>query len=115
MQGFEQLPIYAPRSNMYFEREEIRLLIGALVLLFPQYGSIRATREGMQLEVWNFYDRCLPEFIEHLKSGTDAQIGPWIKGQAHQSGEAFGPGKGGHGLIRQTAARKNRFRFSSSR
>lgn len=45
------IPVYAPRSNMYFEREEIRLIIGAYVFLFPQYGAIRATREGMQLEV----------------------------------------------------------------
>lgn len=78
------IPIYAPRSNMYFEREEIRLLIGALVFMFPQYGSIRATREGMQLEVWTFYDQCLREFMEHLKSGTDTQIGPWIKDQARK-------------------------------
>ena len=35
------IPIYAPRSNMYFEREEIRLLVGAFLFLFPQYGAIR--------------------------------------------------------------------------
>lgn len=78
------IPIYAPRSNMYFERDEIRLMIGALMFLFPQYGSIRATREGMQLDVWAYFDRCLGDFIAHLKSGTDEQIAAWVKDKAKQ-------------------------------
>lgn len=78
------IPIYAPRSNMYFERDEIRLMIGAYMFLFPQYGSLRATREGMQLDVWAYFDRCLGDFIAHLKSGTDEQIAAWIKAKAKQ-------------------------------
>jgi DNA helicase II / ATP-dependent DNA helicase PcrA len=78
------IPIFAPRSNMYFERDEIRLMIGAYMFLFPQYGSIRATREGMQLDVWAYFDRCLSDFIAHLKSGEDAQIAAWIKDKARQ-------------------------------
>ncbi|RAN39068.1 ATP-dependent DNA helicase [Hyphomonas sp. GM-8P] len=76
------IPIYAPRSNMYFEREEIRLIIGAYMFLFPQYGSIRATREGMQLNVWAYYDRCLSDFIAHLKTGEDGQIMAWARDTA---------------------------------
>ncbi len=76
------IPIYAPRSNMFFERTEVRLMIGALLFLFPQYGSIRETREGMNLQVWSFYDACLAEFLEHLKSGEDPQIKAWATGMA---------------------------------
>lgn len=76
------IPVYSPRSNMYFEREEIRLLIGAYMFLFPQYGSIRSTREGMSLDVWAYYDRCLAEFIDHLKSGSDEQISAWARATA---------------------------------
>jgi len=47
------IPIYAPRSNMFFEREEIRFMIGAILFMFPQYGSIRQVREGQQLGVSN--------------------------------------------------------------
>ena len=78
------IPIYAPRSNMYFEREEIRLLVGAFLFLFPQYGSVRQTREGMSLQVWDHYDRCLKDFIDHLKSGTDSQIGSWVTAKAKE-------------------------------
>ncbi len=76
------IPVYAPRSNMYFEREEIRLIIGAYMFLFPQYGSIRATRDGMQLNVWAYYDRCLSDFIAHLKTGEDDQIMGWARNTA---------------------------------
>ena len=78
------IPIYAPRSNLYFERDEIRLLIGAYLFLFPQFGSLRATREGMHLEVWDYFDACLGQFIGHLKSGCDAQIAAWITDKAKQ-------------------------------
>ncbi|MEY9424935.1 superfamily I DNA/RNA helicase [Bradyrhizobium ottawaense] len=76
------IPIYAPRSNMFFEREEIRFMIGALLFLFPQYGSIRKVREDQQLGVWAYYDACLKDFIVHIKSGADAQISPWLVSMA---------------------------------
>lgn len=78
------IPIFAPRSNMYFERDEIRLMIGAYMFLFPQYGSVRATREGMQLDAWAYYDSCLSQFIAHLKSGEDSQITSWATDKARQ-------------------------------
>ena len=78
------IPIYAPRSNMFFERTEVRLMIGAILFLFPQYGTIRQTREGMTLQVWPFYDACLGEFIAHLKSGDDPQIRAWAASKAKE-------------------------------
>ncbi|WP_165217144.1 ATP-dependent helicase [Affinirhizobium pseudoryzae] len=76
------IPIFAPRSNMYFDREEIRLLIGAYMFLFPQYGQVRVTTPGMNLAVWSYYDSCLGDFIAHLKSGSDDQIAAWLKDKA---------------------------------
>jgi len=74
----EGIPIYAPRSNMFFEREEIRFMIGAILFMFPQYGSIRQVREGQQLGVWAYYDACLTDFIAYIKSEADTQIRPWL-------------------------------------
>lgn len=31
------IPVYSPRSNMFFDREEVRLMLGALIFLFPQH------------------------------------------------------------------------------
>ena len=35
------IPVYSPRSNLFFDREEIRLMIGALIFLFPQFPEAR--------------------------------------------------------------------------
>lgn len=42
----EGIPVFSPRSNMFFEREEIRLMIGALIFLFPQFPKVRAGRKA---------------------------------------------------------------------
>lgn len=53
--------VYSPRSNMFFEREEIKYLIGALLLVFPQYlinlrnRSFRLKNEGLFL----YYEDCI--------------------------------------------------------
>ena len=35
------VPVYSPRSNLFFDRREIRLMIGALIFLFPQFANAR--------------------------------------------------------------------------
>ena len=78
------IPVYSPRSNMYFEREEIKLMIGAYMFMFPQYAAIRSTREGMSLNVWEYYETCLKSFLEYLKSGSDPQLMAWITAKAKE-------------------------------
>ncbi|MEY8198912.1 MAG: ATP-dependent helicase [Colwellia sp.] len=68
-QGLEErgIPVYSPRANLFFEREEIRLMIGALMLVFPQFRSIRAPKEGVELTIWQYYDQdCLKLFMEEV-------------------------------------------------
>ncbi len=36
------VPIYAPRSNLFFDREEVRLMCGAFLFIFRIFGDIRA-------------------------------------------------------------------------
>ncbi|MDK8210605.1 hypothetical protein QP741_23930, partial [Bacillus subtilis] len=35
------IPVYSPRSNLFFERREIRLALGAILFLFPMYARLR--------------------------------------------------------------------------
>src|SRR6266704_109697 len=35
------IPVYSPRANQFFDREEVRLMIGALIFLFPQFPEAR--------------------------------------------------------------------------
>lgn len=46
------IPVYSPRSNMFFEREEVRLIIGALLFLFPQFSKVRQWTEGVHMPIW---------------------------------------------------------------
>ena len=76
------IPIYAPRSDMYFKREEVRLLIGALLLLFPQYNAIRNAHNGRNLDCWRYYDECQQVFLEHIESNVDPKLKAWITEKA---------------------------------
>jgi DNA helicase II / ATP-dependent DNA helicase PcrA len=42
---------YSPLSNQFFEREEIRLMIGALIFLFPQFPEARKWRADAHLGI----------------------------------------------------------------
>ncbi|SMP79645.1 ATP-dependent helicase [Noviherbaspirillum suwonense] len=64
----EGVPVFSPRSNMFFEREEIRLMIGALIFLFPQFPKVRAWAEGVTLPIWDYYDQqCFTAFTTELR------------------------------------------------
>lgn len=74
------IPVYSPRANLFFEREEVRLMLGALLMVFPQYRSIRAPKEGVTMEIWSYYDHeCLKPFIELLKLPEQADLLKWCQ------------------------------------
>ncbi|WP_213298007.1 ATP-dependent helicase [Paraburkholderia sacchari] len=74
------VPVFSPRSNMFFEREEIRLMIGALIFLFPQFPKVRAWAEGVTLPVWDYYDhQCFKPFIEELRKPENKRLLDWAR------------------------------------
>lgn len=75
-----EISVYSPRSNQFFEREEIRLMIGALLFLFPQYPTIRQWDENVTLKIWNYYDeQCFNLFAEELRQPENADLLKWGK------------------------------------
>lgn len=78
------IPVYAPRSNLFFEREEIRLMIGALISLFPQFPHVREEIKDVELEVWNYYDNsCVRLFIDKIKQPENKSFLYWFVQQAN--------------------------------
>ncbi len=76
----EGVPVYSPRSNMFFEREEIRLMIGALIFLFPQFPTVRKWAEGAQLEIWQYYDNsCFKPFTDELRKPENKPMLEWAR------------------------------------
>jgi len=74
------VPVFSPRSNMFFEREEIRLMIGALIFLFPQFPKVRAWAEGVTLPIWDYYDyHCFKPFADELRKPENKPLLDWAR------------------------------------
>ncbi|HBO45107.1 MAG TPA: ATP-dependent helicase, partial [Planctomycetaceae bacterium] len=74
------IPVYSPRSNMFFEREEVRLMIGALIFLFPQFPKVRQWVEGVHLEIWDYYDnQCFKAFVDELRKPENKRLLEWAR------------------------------------
>ena len=77
------IPVYSPRSDQFFERAEIRLMIGALISLFPQFPEVRQWSEGAQLDIWAYYDNeCLAEFTDELRRPENQSLLAWCQSHA---------------------------------
>ncbi len=87
------VPVYSPRSNMFFEREEIRLMIGAMIFLFPQFPKVRQWAEGAQLAIWDYYDHeCFKAFADELRKPENRRMLEWARPLAKR-----------HAVLTQTA------------
>lgn len=76
----EGVPVFSPRSNMFFEREEIRLMIGALIFLFPQFPKVRAWAEDVHLDIWDYYDQlCFKPFTDELRKPENKPLLDWAR------------------------------------
>lgn len=79
------IPVYSPRANQFFEREEVRLMIGALIFLFPQFPEARKWRADAHLDIWDYYDnKCFAVFAEALRRPENAELLHWARQKAKQ-------------------------------
>ena len=68
--------VYSPRSNMFFEREEIKYLIGVLLLVFPQYliklrnRDFRLKNEGL----FSYYEDCIKTVEKYVFENEQLKI-----------------------------------------
>ncbi|MBI6862769.1 ATP-dependent helicase [Lysinibacillus fusiformis] len=76
------IPVYSPRSNLYFERREVKLALGAILFLFPQYGRERKWNDDAELPEWEYYDACLREFAGELRKPENKDLLNWCKVKA---------------------------------
>lgn len=74
------IPIYSPRSNMFFEREEIRLMLGALIFLFPHFPEVRQWDKSITLDIWDYYDHaCFRAFTDELRKPENKRLLEWAR------------------------------------
>ncbi|USL27987.1 ATP-dependent helicase [Priestia megaterium] len=72
--------VYSPRSNMFFERKEIRQMVGMLLLLFPNYCSdfqLGKHTEWLQSELESYYTECVGDALKLIRENYN--LSKWLK------------------------------------
>jgi len=76
--------VYSPRSDMFFDRDEVKLVIGLLLFLFPQYVAKMEERKFrfMDAELEAYYRDCIGTVTEILvtEKVKYKEILSWVKG-----------------------------------
>lgn len=79
--------VYSPRSDMFFQRDEIRLALGCLMLMFPRYiqGLENRGYTFLQPEHLTYYRNCIMAANEYLTQPEHSDLLKWIrrKGKDH--------------------------------
>jgi len=79
--------VYSPRSDMFFEREEIKLMLGCLMLMFPKYVKGLEVEEFqfLQPEHYKYYRGCVIATNANLAMPEAADLRNWIghRGKIH--------------------------------
>ena len=77
--------VYSPRSDLFFQREEIRLALGCLMLLFPRYvqGLENDDYTFLQSGCRSYYQSCIRLANEYLAQPEYSDLRNWI----HHCGE----------------------------
>lgn len=77
------IPVYSPRANQFFDREETRLMIGALISVFRQFPEIRKWNDTAKLDIWDYYDNeCFKPFAEAVIRPENADLLRWMRQKA---------------------------------
>lgn len=96
--------VYSPRSDMFFQRTEIRLMIGCLMLMFPNYvqGLENQDYQYLQPEHYRYYRGCIEEANKYLLKSEAADFRNWIRRRGKLHFGLQGPTDYGYsGLIYQ--------------
>lgn len=79
--------VYSPRSDMFFAREEIRLALGVMMLLFPNYviGLENDEYPFLQPRHSKYYKECVEAANAYLRKQENKELRRWIKnhGRVH--------------------------------
>jgi len=73
--------VYSPRSDMFFHRDEIKLMIGCIMLMFPKY-VMELDNEAFQFlqsEHYKYYRSCIMVANDYLQRPEAADFRNWIR------------------------------------
>ena len=70
------IPVFSPRADLFFDRPEIRNIIGAFGFLFPNLvdtilkNEYTNGREQYYQDYWDYYQKCINQFAGQLRSNS---------------------------------------------
>lgn len=63
----KNINVFSPRSALFFEREEIQLLLGAIIFIFPALFDDLKWNDSAHLPVWEKYNSWKHVFAEEIR------------------------------------------------
>ena len=81
--------VYSPRSDMFFQRDEIQLMIGCMMLMFKKYviGLDNEEYQYLKPEHYTYYHSCMMAAVTHLGKPESVDFLNWIRqrGDIHET------------------------------
>lgn len=75
--------VYSPRSNLFFERTEIKLLIGTLLLMFPTFiNEMKSNQKSWMESLYSYYHECMTHTVAELKKTDNHDIARFVRVKA---------------------------------
>ncbi len=79
------ISVYSPRSNLFFERNEIKLTIGTLLLMFPaKVGEIKQNNKEWFASVYAYYMECIKLTIKELNKEENRALKSFVQFKAKE-------------------------------
>jgi DNA helicase-2/ATP-dependent DNA helicase PcrA len=63
----KNINVFSPRSALFFEREEIQLLLGAIIFIFPSMFDDLKWNETAHLTIWDNYNTWKHHFADEIR------------------------------------------------
>lgn len=78
--------VFSPRSALFFERPEIKLMLGALIFIFPNLFDDLKWNENANLEIWEYYQECKMFFAKEVRKnkGLHTELLKWCNSKAKE-------------------------------
>lgn len=79
-----EINVYSPRSDMFFQRNEVKYAIASIILTFPEYvANLNEDKFSfMSEELRLYYIDCIKQLMEYINDVNDKKLLNWIKERA---------------------------------
>lgn len=79
----KNIQVYSPRSELFFEREEVKLALGLLLLVLPQYSNTVLSEETLlSNKCEKYYKQCIDIAKTEIQKTNNLDLNKWVTDKA---------------------------------